>query len=54
MVVINEDTFEEKVTFKLSRLNVFVVSGLLAILLIVLTSLLIAFTSLKEYLPGYS
>ncbi len=54
MVVINEDTFEEKVSFKLSRLNVFILSGIFTILLIGLTIILIAFTSLKEYIPGYS
>ena len=54
MVVINEDTFEEKVTFKLSRLNVFVFGGLLSVLLIMFTVLLIAFSPIKEYIPGYS
>ncbi len=53
MVIINEDTFEEKVSFKLSRLNVFVYGSLFAILLITLTTVLIAFTPLKEYIPGY-
>ncbi len=54
MVLINEDTFEEKFSFKLSRLNVFIFSGLFVILLISLTSILIAFTPLREYIPGYS
>ncbi|AOW21379.1 M23 family metallopeptidase [Urechidicola croceus] len=54
MVVINEDTFEEKISFKLSRLNVFIFGGLFTILLIGLTTILIAFTPLREYIPGYS
>ena len=54
MVILNEETFEERFSFKLSRLNVYVFSGLFAILLIILTSLLIAFTPLREYVPGYS
>lgn len=54
LVVINEDTFEEKLTFKLTRLNVFIFGGLFSILLIVGTIFLIAFTGLKEYIPGYS
>lgn len=54
MVVLNEDTFEERFSFKLSRLNVYVYGGLFAIILIILTSLLIAFTPLREYVPGYS
>lgn len=54
LVILNDDTFEEKLSFKLSRLNVFVVSGLTGILLIAGTTLLIAFTPLREYIPGYS
>ncbi len=54
LVVLNEDTFQERFSLKLSRLNVFVFSGIFSILLITLTTFLIAFTSLKEYIPGYS
>lgn len=54
LVVLNEDTFEEKLSFKLTRLNVFIFSGLFSILLIVGTIFLIAFTQLREYIPGYS
>ena len=54
MVVLNEETFEERFSFKLSRLNVYVYGGLFAIILIILTSLLIALTPLREYVPGYS
>jgi len=54
LVVLNEDTFEEKFAFKLTRLNVFVTTGLSILILIILTSLLIAFTPLREYIPGYS
>ena len=53
LVILNEDTFEEKISFKLTRLNVFFLSGITAILLIGLTTLLIAFTPLREYIPGY-
>jgi len=52
LVILNEDTFEEKISFKLTRLNVFFFSGITAILLIGLTTLLIAFTPLREYIPG--
>nr|WP_262914337.1 M23 family metallopeptidase [Tenacibaculum aquimarinum] len=54
MVVLNEDTFEERFSLKLSRLNVFVLGGFFSIFLIALTILLIAFTPLREYIPGYS
>ena len=54
LIILNEDSFEEKVSFRLSRLNVFIVTGALAIILIFLTIYLIAFTPLREYIPGYS
>ncbi len=54
LVILNESTFEEKISFKLSRLNVFVTGTLCIIGLIALTTLLIAFTPLREYIPGYS
>ena len=54
LVVLNEDTFEERLTFKLNRLNVFVFSIILVFTLILATSIFIAFTPLREYIPGYS
>lgn len=54
LVILNENTFEEKLSFKLTRLNVFILGGVFSILLIVGTIFLIAFTPLREYIPGYS
>lgn len=54
LVILNESTFEEKISFKLSRLNVFVSGTLFIIGLIGITTLIIAFTPLREYIPGYS
>jgi len=54
LVIMNEDTLEESAAFRLRPLNVFVFAGLTVILLITLTTLLIAFTPLKEYIPGYA
>lgn len=54
VVVLNEDTFEERFSLRLTRLNVFVLVGLSAIFLIGATTILIAFTPLREYIPGYS
>ncbi|MFD0964624.1 murein hydrolase activator EnvC family protein [Pseudofulvibacter geojedonensis] len=54
LVILNDNTFEEKISFNLTRLNVFVFFGFSAIVLIGLTALLIAFTPLREYIPGYS
>ena len=53
-VVLNEDTFEERFSFKLNRLNVLILSSLFSVLLVGSTIFLIAFTPLKEYIPGYS
>ncbi len=53
LVILNDETFEEKVSFRLTRLNVFVLLGTLSILLIFLTAIIISFTSLREYIPGY-
>ena len=53
-VVLNEETFEERFSFKLNRLNVILLGGTFAILLIGLTAFIMAFTPLREYIPGYS
>lgn len=54
LILLNEETFEERFTFKLSRLNVFVVTTILALVLVISTTIIIAFTPLREYIPGYS
>lgn len=54
LVILNENTFEERLSLKLTRLNVFVIVTLSSILLVGLTILLIAYSPLKEYIPGYS
>lgn len=54
LVILNEDTFEERLSLNLTRLNVFILGTSSVILLIGLTTILIAFTPLKEYIPGYS
>jgi murein DD-endopeptidase MepM/ murein hydrolase activator NlpD len=54
LVILNEDTFEERLALKLTRLNVFILLGVSSIILVGFTVLLIAFTSLREYIPGYS
>jgi len=52
LVVMNEDTYEEVVKFKLSRMSVYIALSTLFVLLIGLTLALIVFTPLKYYLPG--
>jgi hypothetical protein len=53
LVVMNDDTYEEVVTFKLSRLSVYVFLSTIFVLLTGLTVALIVFTPLKLYIPGY-
>jgi hypothetical protein len=52
LVVMNEDSYEEVVRFKLSRLSVYIAMSSLFIIMVALTASLIIFTPLKYYLPG--
>ena len=54
VVIMNEDTLADVATFRLNRLNVFVYSSLFAILLITLTSLVIIYSPLRQYILGFS
>ena len=51
--VINETSYEEVFNFRLSQLHVLTALSVLAVILVVLTILLIAFTDLREFIPGY-
>ncbi len=53
LVIMNDDTYEEVVTFKLSRLSVYVSLSTIFVVLTGLTVALIVFTPLKLYIPGY-
>jgi hypothetical protein len=53
LVVMNDDTYEEVVTFKLSRLSVYTLMSAIFVILVGLTVALIVFTPLKYYIPGY-
>lgn len=54
LIILNEETFEEIFSFKLNIMSVFVSLSLGAIFLISITTVLIAFTPLREFIPGYS
>jgi hypothetical protein len=49
----NEDTYEEVVAFKLSRISVYIALSVLFVVLVGATVALIAFTPLKLYIPGF-
>jgi len=53
LIIYNDDTFEEVGFFRLSRLNLLSVVGGGIILLITAITVLIAFTPIREFIPGY-
>ncbi|MEO6949938.1 MAG: hypothetical protein ABI123_09945 [Ginsengibacter sp.] len=53
LVVMNEDSFQEVVAFKLNRWSVYTVLSGLFVIIIGLTIGLVAFTPLKYYIPGF-
>lgn len=53
LVIMNDDTYEEVVTFKLSRMSVYISLSTIFVLLTGLTVGLIVFTPLRLYIPGY-
>lgn len=54
LVIVNEDTFAELFSLRLTLMNVFVVASSAAILIVTCTTFLIAFTPLREFIPGYA
>ncbi|TBX71213.1 M23 family metallopeptidase [Flavobacterium silvisoli] len=54
LVILNEDTFAEVFSLRLTLMNVFVVATIGALLIIFVTTYIIAFTPLREYIPGYA
>ena len=53
LLVMNDDTFDEVLAFRLSRKSVYIAFSITFILLVGMTIALIAFTPLKYYIPGY-
>src|SRR3546814_11782292 len=54
LVVLNNETFEEKASVTLNRISVFAAISIWVIVLILLTTALLVFTPLREYIPGYT
>lgn len=54
LVILNEDSFEEIFSLRLTLMNVFVVGSISTIVIITVTTFIIAFTPLREYIPGYT
>ena len=53
LVFLNDSTFQEVGYIRLSRLNIISVTGTLLISLVALTYISIAYTPLRELIPGY-
>lgn len=53
MVLLNEDTFEEVGNIRLTRLNLIALVGIVLILLIAIIFSLVAYTNIRELIPGY-
>lgn len=54
LVIINDESFEEKISFKLTPMNVFVGLSSAMVLLTLLVVSMIFYTSMREYVPGYT
>ena len=54
LVLLNDSTYEEKTSFKISRLNVFFALFALMFIVVLITSAILFFTPIREYIPGYS
>jgi murein DD-endopeptidase MepM/ murein hydrolase activator NlpD len=54
LVILNDSSFEEKFVLKLKPLSLFIGVGATIILLITFVIITIAFTPLREYIPGYA
>ena len=54
LVILNESTFEESLSYRLSPLNVLTLVAALSIFLVSIVIILMAFTPLREYIPGYT
>jgi len=51
--IFNDHTYEEVWQVRFSKLNVFILAGFMIFFLIAATTVLIAFTNLREFIPGY-
>ncbi|MCA6362138.1 MAG: M23 family metallopeptidase [Bacteroidetes bacterium] len=54
LVVMNDDTFAEQFSLRLTPMGILVLIGVVTIIMTTLVIMLIAFTPLREYIPGYS
>ena len=53
LAVMEEDSYQEKFALSLSKRNIFLITSSVAFIIILITSLLIFYTPIREYIPGY-
>ena len=53
LAVVEEDSYKEKFALSLSKRNIFLISFSVAFIIILITTLLIFYTPIREYIPGY-
>ena len=53
LAVVEEDSYQEKFALSLSKRNIFLISFSVAFVIILITTLLIFYTPIREYIPGY-
>lgn len=54
LVLLNDETFEEVTSFRLTRMNVYVLASTIFVILVAITVSAIVYTPLKQYIPGYA
>jgi len=53
LAVFNEDSYEEKFTLSLSKRNIFLAISFITLFVILMTTIFIFYTPVREYIPGY-
>ena len=53
LAVVEEDSYQEKFALSLSKRNIFLISFSIGFVIILITTLLIFYTPIREYIPGY-
>lgn len=54
LIIMNNDTFEEKGSYKLTLLNVYIFLSTIFVVVFIMIFLLVAYTPLRKYIPGYA
>ena len=53
LAVVEENSYQEKFALSLSKRNIFLISSSVTFIIILITALLIFYTPIREYIPGY-